>query len=158
MTAVTGKADVTETPRDRREISQAETLERTLNQAMASVRSDAVFGRPVEKGPTTVIPCTDIMVGMGMGGGRGQGKATEEVTEGEGLGGGAGGHGRPIAVIVLGAEGVRVKPVVDVTRLALAALTTAGFMAFWLGRLTASTRETRGSNASLSKLTKALRN
>ena len=44
----------------------------------------------------------------------------------EGAGGGGGGGGgamaRPVAVIVMGPDGVRVKPVLDVTKLAVTAL------------------------------------
>jgi len=35
---------------------------------------------------------------------------------------------RPVAVIIAAPEGVRVEPVVDVTKIGLAALTAAGFM------------------------------
>jgi hypothetical protein len=46
------------------------------------------------------------------------------------VGGGGGGRtlARPVAIIIMDAEGVRVEPVVDPTKIALAALTTAGFM------------------------------
>jgi uncharacterized spore protein YtfJ len=52
------------------------------------------------------------------------------VPEGEGFGGGGGGRvfSRPVAVIIAAPEGVRVEPVVDVTKIGLAALTAAGFM------------------------------
>ncbi|MCL4561015.1 MAG: hypothetical protein M1281_10410, partial [Chloroflexi bacterium] len=49
-----------------------------------------------------------------------------------GAGGGGGGGGRtfsrPVAVIVITPEDVIVSPVVDITKIALAALTTFGFM------------------------------
>ena len=35
---------------------------------------------------------------------------------------------RPVAVIIAAPEGVRVEPVVDATKIGLAALTAAGFM------------------------------
>jgi uncharacterized spore protein YtfJ len=119
--------------------SASETLERTLNQALSSVRADAVFGRPIERGATVVIPCAEVMVGMGMGVGRGSGPAVngQNTGGGEGLGGGGAGRGRPVAVLVIGQDGVQVQPVLDVTRLVLAGMTTAGFMAFWLTRLVA---------------------
>jgi hypothetical protein len=40
-----------------------------------------------------------------------------------GLGGGGGAMGRPVAIIAIGPEGVTVKPVMDVTKVALAGLT-----------------------------------
>ena len=61
----------------------------------------------------------------------------QQTSSGEGMGGGGAGRGRPVAVIVIGQDGVRVQPVPDVTRLALAGMTTVGFMAFWLVRLIA---------------------
>jgi hypothetical protein len=42
---------------------------------------------------------------------------------------------RPVAVIIASPEGVRVEPVVDVTKIALAALTAAGFMVGMLLRM-----------------------
>jgi uncharacterized spore protein YtfJ len=150
---------MTSMTQDRRDVSATETLERTLNQALGSVRADAVFGRAVERGTTTVIPCAEVLIGMGMGGGRGGGPAAngQEVGEGEGVGGGAGGRGRPVAVIVVGQDGVQVQPVVDATRLALAALTTAGFMTFWLARLLSGGRPKRTGGAKFGQLSRALR-
>ena len=145
--------------RESRPTSSAETLERTLNQALGSVRSDVVFGRPIEKGTTTVIPCAEVLVGMGLGGGRGtgQGASAEQTGEGEGIGGGGGGRGRPVAVIVIREDGVTVQPIPDATRIALAALTTIGFMTFWLARTVAGGRGTRRGAASFGKLARSLR-
>jgi uncharacterized spore protein YtfJ len=64
---------------------------------------------------------------------------------GSGGGGGGGGGGRvfsrPVAVVVASPEGVRVEPVLDVTKIALAALTAGGFMLATLARM--SRRELR---------------
>lgn len=73
-----------------------------------------------------------------------------------GLGGGGGGRGRPVAVIVVAADGVRVQPVLDVTRLALAGMTTGAFMAFWLARLASGTRGGRAKTPSLGRLARAI--
>jgi uncharacterized spore protein YtfJ len=43
---------------------------------------------------------------------------------GGGSGGGGGAGGRPVAVIVVGPDGVQVKPIFDVTKFGLAVLTT----------------------------------
>jgi uncharacterized spore protein YtfJ len=55
----------------------------------------------------------------------------------EGMGGGGGGRvfSRPVAVIVASPEGVRIEPVVDPTKIVLAALTTVGFMAGMFARM-----------------------
>ena len=51
------------------------------------------------------------------------------------LGGGGRTFSRPVAVVIVGPEGVRVEPVMDVTKVALAALTAFGFMFSMLGRM-----------------------
>jgi len=59
--------------------------------------------------------------------------------EGGGAGGGGGGGGRvfarPVAVIISGPEGVRVEPVVDATKIALAFFTALGFMVGMAARM-----------------------
>ena len=65
---------------------------------------------------------------------------------GSGIGGGGGAQGRPVAVIVVLQGRARVMPVVDVTKLMIAALTTLGFVAFWLSQTMART-QTRGRQA-----------
>ena len=148
----------------------ATSVEHVLTEGMATVRADSVFGRPVERGGTTVIPCAEIMMGIGLGGGSGsgpaqQGKKTDQAASaqepgtatGEGYGGGGGGRGRPVAIIVVTADGVRVQPVLDVTRLALAGMTTGAFMAFWLARLASGTRGGRAKAPSFGRLSRTLR-
>jgi hypothetical protein len=54
---------------------------------------------------------------------------------GGGLGGGGGMHARPVAAIVISGGAVRVQPIYDTTKVALAGLATAGFMTVWLVRL-----------------------
>jgi uncharacterized spore protein YtfJ len=107
------------------------TMERFLDTASV----DLVYGDPVEHGDTMIIPTAEILVGLGFGagyGGGGSGKQEEEDGEGYGEGGGGGGGGRtfsrPVAIVVSSPEGVRVEPVVDITKIALGFLTAAGFM------------------------------
>ena len=142
----------------------AAALQQTLREAIETVRADAVFGRPIERGETIVIPCAEVMVGMGMGGGGGRGRtsATESeretsAGEGEGVGGGGGGRGRPVAAIVVSRDGVRVEPILDITKVALAGITTGAFMVFWLARLGFSRRGLRGKAHSLRRLTRELK-
>lgn len=42
---------------------------------------------------------------------------------GGGIGGGGGSNGRPVAIIIIGPDGVKVKPVFDLTKIALAGIT-----------------------------------
>ncbi len=58
------------------------------------------------------------------------------------MGGGGGGfaQSRPVAVIVIDRDGVRVEPVVDVTKLGLAALTVFGSFLFLISRMIHTSR------------------
>ena len=137
------------------------TVEQTLSKIFEATHVSAVFGQPVERGETTIIPCSEIFVSVGMGGGMGTGPAQKEgeTTGGEGIGGGGGARGRPVAAIVVTPAGVRVEPIVDVTKVALAGATTAGFVFFWLMRLTGATRSMRmrGRAPSVRRLARAMR-
>jgi uncharacterized spore protein YtfJ len=98
-----------------------------------------VFGEPIRNGDTLLIPAAEIltMAGFGMGSGGGiNADSRGRPRRGEGGGGGGGGRtlARSVAVIVASSDGVRVKPIFDVTKIALAALTAAGFVwASWRG-------------------------
>jgi uncharacterized spore protein YtfJ len=63
----------------------------------------------------------------------------DENAGGFGNGGGGGGGGRifsrPVAVIVASPQGVEVKPVLDTTKIALAAVTAFGFMFSMMARM-----------------------
>lgn len=106
------------------------TMERFLDTASV----DLVYGEPVEHGDTMIIPTAEILVGLGFGAGYGGGSSPKQEDEGEGYGEGGGGGGggrtfsRPVAIVVSSPEGVRVEPVVDITKIALGFLTAAGFM------------------------------
>jgi uncharacterized spore protein YtfJ len=93
-------------------------------------RPDAVFSQPVTNGPYTVITASEVTVGMGAGYGGGGGVGTEEEggqAGGSGFGGGGGGGGtalaRPVAAIIIEPNGVRVEPIMDPTKIALAFFT-----------------------------------
>ncbi len=107
-------------------------------------RPEAVFAPPVTVGGRTVISAAELLDGMGIGGGGGPSPATEGQAEGENVGMGAGGGGyaqsRPVAVIIIDGDGVRVEPVVDVTKLGLAAITVLGSMFFFLARMMRGSR------------------
>ena len=120
----------------------------TLGEFLQSASVDAVYGTPIQDGDTLIIPAAEVLtvMGFGVGSGRGTGYSKEtdsdeeqndEMSEGSGSGGGGGGRllARPAAVIISTPEGVRVEPVVDVTKLGLAALTAAGFMVGMLLRM-----------------------
>ena len=110
-----------------------------------TARPEAVFGEPVTADGRTVIGAAEVFVGAGFGSGGGFGPATEQKddkepvvsVEGGGIGAGVGGfaQSRPVAVVIIDSNGVRVEPVVDVTKLGIAALTVLGSMLFFMGRM-----------------------
>lgn len=115
-------------------------VQETLETFLEIATVDAVYGEPIESGEHLIIPSAEVVAIMGFGTGSGYGGNTDEegkVNEGGGNGGGGGGKvlSRPVAIIVASPEGVRVEPVVDVTKVALAVFTTAGFMAAMLARM-----------------------
>lgn len=107
-----------------------------LEKLITTARTEATYGQPVTQGEYTVITASELFVGMGVGygyGGGGANPAAQGETNGEmGVGGGGGGGGyaaaRPIAAIIIGPQGVRVDPIVDPTKMALAFFTTLGTM------------------------------
>ncbi|MFL5627880.1 MAG: GerW family sporulation protein [Ktedonobacteraceae bacterium] len=122
------------------------TLDQVMRRLLDVARADAVFGQPVERRDTTIIPCSEMSVGLGLGGGGGFNAASEQSNQpgGGGSGGGGGGaNGRPVAVIVMSQEGVRIEPIMDLTKIALASLTTGAFVLFWLARLGRATRDNK---------------
>ena len=108
------------------------SVEQVLSQLVNNASVDTVFGRPIERDGATIIPCSEFMLGFGMGTGSGP---IDERGNSMGQGGGGGSQGRPIAVVVMTKDGVRVEPVLDLTKVTLAAFTTGAFMLFWFGRL-----------------------
>jgi uncharacterized spore protein YtfJ len=116
-------------------------VERSIELLASTSDPASVFGDPVQHGDTLVIPCAEAYMGMGMGVGGGGGE-DDEGESGEGTGGGGGGaaRGRPVAAIIISSQGVRVEPIVDITRIALAGFTTLAFVVYWLGRLGRATR------------------
>jgi uncharacterized spore protein YtfJ len=85
---------------------------------LLNVSADRVFREPVRVGDTVVIPAAAIMFGGGFGFGGDH--------ENNGGGGGGGWNdGRPVAVIEAGPAGVRVRPIVDLTRIGLTIVAAA---------------------------------
>jgi uncharacterized spore protein YtfJ len=101
-----------------------------LERLIAVAHADSVYSKPVVVGDYTVITASELSIGMGFGFGGGGGSSPSEV-EGEksdqGFGGGGGGGGgstaRPVAVIEIGPNGVKVEPIVDPTKISLALFT-----------------------------------
>jgi uncharacterized spore protein YtfJ len=122
------------------EVQSLEVMKRLIDAA----RPQAVFSEPVIVGDTQVITASEISVGMGFGFGFGSGprfftnlepeseSIDEDSGKGSGGGGGGGAGARPVAVITLDGDQVKVQPVLDMTKIALAFLTMLGSI-FLLG-------------------------
>jgi uncharacterized spore protein YtfJ len=85
-------------------------LKTTLAEVERILNTRTVVGEPITIEGNTIIPL--VAVGFCFGGGGGSGKE-QKAANMEGAGGGSGGGGgvRPVAVIVINKDGVRVEPV-----------------------------------------------
>lgn len=135
--------------------SAGQTVEEAISRLVDTAKVGAVFGQPLERGNATVIPCSEVSVGFGFG--LGGGPADEKGGQmGGGAGAGGGAKGRPIAAIVVTQDDVRVEPIMDLTKVALAGMTTGAFMLIWLLRLARGTKGEKGP--SFSQLKRAIDN
>lgn len=145
-----------EKPESQRGFETARAVLDKLDRLFDAANPEAVFAAPVSAEGRTVITAAEVLVWAGAGGGGGgggsrpgaetpaaeTGEAAEERAEngpsegyGVGVGGGGSALARPVAVIIIDGQGVRVEPVVDVTKIALAALTALGSMLFMFLRM-----------------------
>lgn len=100
----------------------ASKIGESLDKVAGRVTAEEVFGSPVEFGETVVFPMAVVERAGGFGFGAGAGTDGEEGGGGGGGGGGGSAAGRPVALVEVGPRGVRVTPVLDFTRLGIAAL------------------------------------
>jgi uncharacterized spore protein YtfJ len=106
-------------------VSKGQDIIRNLHDRLGAVaHHDAVFGTPIQHGDTTVIPFGEVTTAMGFGFGMGEDAAKKALGGGGGGGGIATGH--PVGVIIVDADGVRIKPVLDYTKLGLGILAAIG--------------------------------
>lgn len=82
----------------------------------------AVYAPPLVTGDRTVILAAELSASVGAGYGGGPDSGDDE--GGGGGGGGGFAAARPVAAVVIEPGGVRIEPVVDVTKLGIALLTT----------------------------------
>ncbi|MGQ9501610.1 MAG: GerW family sporulation protein [Anaerolineae bacterium] len=117
-----------------------EAIQGTLTRFLDVANVNRVYGEPIREDEVTIIPTAEVIAGLGFGMGFGAGSGPAEEEKGEhpdeaptASGGGGGGGGgktfsRPVAVVVVSHGNVYVEPVVDITKIALATITAAGFM------------------------------
>jgi uncharacterized spore protein YtfJ len=114
-----------------------------------------VFGDAYQVDGRTLIPVAGVAYGFGFGGARANGKgpngaeppveagraldrrvsmagAAEPDAASDGGGGGAGVIVRPVAVLEISGGETKVRPIVDVTRLAIAGMVLAAWSVFWI--------------------------
>jgi len=82
----------------------------TLGEIEKVLSSKTVVGEPITVEGATLIPLISIGFGFGAGGGSGMGRAKQK-GEGVGYGSGGGAGVKPVAVIVVTKEGVRIEPI-----------------------------------------------
>jgi uncharacterized spore protein YtfJ len=106
---------------------------RVMERLIAAADVSKVYAPAIEHGDRLLIPAAEVVAaaGFGMGSGTGDmGVRAGRARRGGGGGGGGGGKtfARSVAVVVSSPAGVEIRPVIDVTKIALAALTAAGFV------------------------------
>jgi uncharacterized spore protein YtfJ len=123
------------------EESGLDVFQDTMEEFLAAADVRVVYGEPIEHDDTVIIPTAEVLCGLGFGVGSGSGTSADQSPDKPSLGSGSGGGGggrilsRPVAVVVASPEGVRVEPVVDITKIALAGLTAVGFMVGMMFRM-----------------------
>jgi uncharacterized spore protein YtfJ len=116
-----------------------DTIEQVMDSLHAVASVEVVYGAPVKQRDTLIIPAAEVVAFSGFGVGQGFGGPENESSSIGGAGGGGGGggsaHARPVAVIIVSPEGVRIDPVFDLTKIALAGVTFAVFAVGMLARI-----------------------
>lgn len=82
----------------------------TLQEIEKVLSTRTVVGEPITIEGATLVPLISVGFGFGAGGGSAKGEAKQK---GEGVGGGTGGGAwvRPIAVVIVDKQGVRIEPI-----------------------------------------------
>jgi uncharacterized spore protein YtfJ len=127
-------------------IPDQEQANALMERLFSITRPKAVFSKPVTQGEYTVITASELTAGLGYGYGGGGGvnprsgesSGSQPMSEGgfgRGGGGGGGTTARPVAAIIMGPDGVRVEPIVDPTKIAIAFFTAFGAMMIALRKM-----------------------
>lgn len=128
-----------------------ETMLSRIGEAQERATVKTVFGEPYQVDGRTIIPIARVAYGFGFGGGRANGKAPDEMEvepggshretgrrtmePNGGPGGGGAGAGvsvRPVAVLEISGGETKVRPIIDVTRLAITGMLLGAWSVFWI--------------------------
>ncbi len=122
-------------PPEAEEVAEPDATTLLFESLIDAVGVETVFGEPVRADGRLIIPVAETSVGGGFGGVQ---FATPEGVERREVrvplasrGGGGGASTRPVAIVVVTPDQVKVQPVLDMNRLALTAMATA--VGLWRG-------------------------
>ncbi len=87
-----------------------ELLKTAMGEIERMLNTKTVVGEPIKIEGTTLIPLVSVGFGFGAGGGTGTMKSGE-AGEGAGAGTGGGGGVKPIALVIIDKDGVRMEPI-----------------------------------------------
>ena len=90
-----------------------------LEQARDTVNVRRVYGEPIERNGTTLIPAAAVQGGGGGGEGGGEGSDGDGHGQGHGAGGGWGAKARPVGAYVIRDSEVTWEPAIDISRIIL---------------------------------------
>ncbi|MCB8984739.1 MAG: hypothetical protein H6659_13000 [Ardenticatenaceae bacterium] len=120
-------------------IPNQEQANELMGKLFTAAQPESLFTKPTVQGDYAVIMASEMMGGLGYGFGGGGGGSAPDEEDGSGFGGGGGGGGsmmaRPVAAISVGPDGVRVEPIVDPTKIAIAFFTSMAAMFITLRRI-----------------------
>lgn len=116
-------------------LTSLDVVQATFDEFLSNANVNAVYSKPVRQGDTVVITAAEVFSGFGFGIGEGSGMQGDQKGGGSGGGGGGQTFSRPVAVVVCTPNGVSVQPIMDRTKLWMAALTAAGFMLTTLSKM-----------------------
>ena len=106
--------------------SDIDTTTTAIDSALGRIfdAGDQVFSAPQQVGDRILITAAVVQRAGGFGFGGGEGSTDGETGGGSGGGGGGSSSVRPVAVIEAGPDGLVVRPILDVTKILVVALTT----------------------------------
>jgi len=83
-------------------------FDKTVDELERMLNSKSVVGDPITIEDNTIIPLVNIGFGFGAGGGQG---SEPQKCSGQGGGSGGGGGVKPVALIIINKDGVRIEPI-----------------------------------------------
>lgn len=122
-------------PGPQKVLSAYELMQATIDKYLSTASVNAVYSKPVRQGDAMVITAAETVCAFGFGMGEGSGQDGDQKGGGAGGGGGGKTFARPVAVVVCTPTGVSIQPILDHSKLWMAALMAAGFMLATLAKM-----------------------